>query len=113
MAVKDAFNDPASKPCIMEPIASVTVIGPDDYTGDVMGDMNKRRGRILGMEKDDKGKQNIIVEVPLAEMANYSTDLRSMTQGRGKYTLEFARYEEAPKDVQDKVIAARKAEQDK
>ena len=113
MAVKDAFNDPASKPCIMEPIASVTVIVPDDYTGDVMGDMNKRRGRILGMEKDDKGKQNIIVEVPLAEMANYSTDLRSMTQGRGKYTLEFARYEEAPKDVQDKVIAARKAEQDK
>ncbi len=110
MAVKDAFNDPASKPCIMEPIASVTVIVPDDYTGDVMGDMNKRRGRILGMEKDEKGKQNIIVEVPVAEMANYSTDLRSMTQGRGKYTLEFARYEEAPKDVQDKVIAARKAE---
>ncbi|MBQ9518816.1 MAG: elongation factor G [Firmicutes bacterium] len=111
MAFKDCFNDPASKPCIMEPIASVTVIVPDDYTGDVMGDMNKRRGRILGMEKDEKGKQNIIVEVPVAEMANYSTDLRSMTQGRGKYTLEFARYEEAPKDVQDKVIAARKAEQ--
>ena len=113
MAVKDAFNDPASKPCIMEPIASVTVIVPDDYTGDVMGDMNKRRGRILGMEKDDKGKQNIIVEVPIGEMANYSTDLRSMTQGRGRYTMEFARYEEAPKDVQDKVIAARKAEQEK
>ncbi len=110
MAFKDCFNDPASKPCIMEPIASVTVIVPDEYTGDVMGDMNKRRGRILGMEKDDKGKQNIIVEVPLAEMANYSTDLRSMTQGRGRYTLEFARYEEAPKDVQDKVIATRKAE---
>ncbi len=113
MAVKDAFADPASKPCIMEPIASVTVIVPDDYTGDVMGDMNKRRGRILGMEKDEKGKQNISVEVPIGEMANYSTDLRSMTQGRGRYTLEFARYEEAPKDIQDKVIAARKAESDK
>lgn len=113
MAVKDAFADPASKPCIMEPIASVTVIVPDDYTGDVMGDMNKRRGRILGMEKDDKGKQNIIVEVPVGEMATYSTDLRSMTQGRGRYTMEFARYEEAPKDVQDKVIAARKAEAEK
>lgn len=113
MAVKDAFADPASKPCIMEPIASVTVIVPDDYTGDVMGDMNKRRGRILGMEKDSNGKQNIIVEVPIGEMATYSTDLRSMTQGRGRYTLEFARYEEAPKDIQDKVIAARKAEADK
>jgi len=112
MAFKDAFNDPASKPCIMEPIVSVTVTVPDDYTGDVMGDMNKRRGRILGMEKEHN-KQNIIVEVPLAEMANYSTDLRSMTQGRGKYTLEFARYEEAPKDIQDKVIAARKAEAEK
>jgi len=112
MAFKDAFNDPASKPCIMEPIVSVTVTVPDDYTGDVMGDMNKRRGRILGMEKEHS-KQNIIVEVPLAEMANYSTDLRSMTQGRGRYTLEFARYEEAPKDIQDKVIAARKAEAEK
>lgn len=107
MAFKDAFSQ--AKPSILEPIASVTVIVPDSYTGDVMGDINKRRGRILGMEKVN-GKQNIMAEVPVAEMATYSTDLRSMTQGRGSYTLEFARYEEAPKDVQDKVIANRKKE---
>lgn len=107
MAFKEAFSQ--AKPSILEPIASVTVIVPDSYTGDVMGDINKRRGRILGMEKVN-GKQNIMAEVPVAEMATYSTDLRSMTQGRGSYTLEFARYEEAPKDVQDKVIANRKKE---
>lgn len=107
MAFKEAFNQ--AKPSILEPIASVTVIVPDSYTGDVMGDINKRRGRILGMEKVN-GKQNIMAEVPVAEMSSYTTDLRSMTQGRGSYTLEFARYEEAPKDVQDKVIANRKKE---
>lgn len=107
MAFKEAFNQ--AKPSILEPIASVTVIVPDSYTGDVMGDINKRRGRILGMEKVN-GKQNIMAEVPVAEMSSYATDLRSMTQGRGSYTLEFARYEEAPKDVQDKVIANRKKE---
>jgi elongation factor G len=74
-----------------------------------MGDMNKRRGRILGMDKVGT-KQNIQVEVPVAEMSSYSTDLRSMTQGRGEYTMEFLRYEEAPKDVQDKVIEKRKKE---
>lgn len=107
MAFKEAFNQ--AKPSILEPIASVTVIVLDSYTGDVMGDINKRRGRILGMEKVN-GKQNIMAEVPVAEMSSYATDLRSMTQGRGSYTLEFARYEEAPKDVQDKVIANRKKE---
>ncbi len=107
MAFKDAFNQ--AKPCLLEPIASVTVTVPDSYTGDVMGDMNKRRGRILGMEKVN-GKQNIMAEAPVAEMSSYATDLRSMTQGRGSYTMEFARYEDAPKDVQDKVIAKRKKE---
>jgi elongation factor G len=107
MAFKDAFTQ--AKPKILEPIASVAVTVPDAYTGDVMGDMNKRRGRILGMEKDG-AKQVIQAEVPMAEIAKYSTDLRSMTQGRGSYTMEFARYEEAPTDVQAKVIEKRKAE---
>ena len=82
---------------------------PDAYTGDIMGDLNKRRGRILGMEKVGN-KQVIQAEVPVAEITKYSTDLRSMTQGRGSYTMEFARYEEAPADVQAKVIEKRKAE---
>lgn len=107
MAFKDAFLQ--AKPSILEPIASVTVTVPDAYTGDVMGDMNKRRGRILGMEKVGN-KQVIQAEVPVAEITKYSTDLRSMTQGRGSYTMEFARYEEAPADVQAKVIEKRKAE---
>ncbi len=107
MAFKDAFMK--AKPTLLEPIASVVVTVPDSYTGDVMGDMNKRRGRILGMDKVGK-KQNIQVEVPVAEMASYSTDLRSMTQGRGEYTMEFLRYEEAPRDVQEKVIEKRKKE---
>lgn len=110
MAFKDGFMK--AKPAILEPIAKVKVTVPDDYTGDVMGDMNKRRGRILGMEKVGK-KQVISAEAPMAEMFKYSTDLRSMTQGRGEYTLEFDRYEEASKEVQDKIIAQRKAEMEK
>jgi elongation factor G len=82
---------------------------PDDYTGDIMGDMNKRRGRILGMEKLGN-KQVISAEAPLSEMQKYATDLRSMTQGRGSFSMNFERYDEAPSDVQLKVIAARKQE---
>lgn len=107
MAFKDAFAQ--AKPVILEPIASVAVTVPDGYTGDIMGDMNKRRGRILGMDKDG-ANQIIQAEVPMAEMLNYSTDLRSMTQGRGSYTEEFVRYEDAPMDVQNKVIEKRKKE---
>lgn len=107
MAFKDAFMK--ADPSILEPIAKVSIIVPDEYTGDIMGDMNKRRGRILGMDKF-KGKQKIDVEVPVAEISTYSTDLRSITQGRGYYTKEFSRYEETPKDVQEKVIEKRKKE---
>ena len=99
----------SAKPTILEPIAKVEVTVPDDYTGDIMGDMNKRRGRIMGMEKKGN-KQVIAAEAPMAEMLRYATDLRSMTQGRGKFTMVFERYEEAPNDVQTKVIAARKQE---
>jgi len=110
MAFKDGFMQ--AKPTLLEPIVKASVTVPDEYTGDVMGDMNKRRGRILGMEKVGT-KQVISAEVPMAEMFKYPTDLRSMTQGRGEFSMEFERYDEAPKDVQDKVIALRKAELEK
>ncbi|MDR1538711.1 MAG: elongation factor G [Clostridiales bacterium] len=107
MAFKDGFMK--AKPTILEPIAKVDVYVPDDYTGDIMGDMNKRRGRILGMDKVG-ANQRISAEVPMAEIFKYTSDLRSMTQGRGRYTMEFLRYEEAPAEVQLKVIEARKKE---
>lgn len=109
MAFKDGFMK--AKPTILEPIARVAVTVPDDYTGDIMGDLNKRRGRILGMDKVGK-KQTIQADVPMAEMFKYATDLRSMTQGRGLFTMAFDRYEEAPGEVQQKVIDARKKEQE-
>ena len=107
MAFKDAFSQ--AKPVILEPISSVAITVPDGYTGDIMGDLNKRRGRILGMEKTGDN-QIIQAEVPAAEMLEYSTDLRSITQGRGSYTEEFVRYEAVPTDIQNKVIEKRKAE---
>lgn len=109
-AFKEAFKK--AKSAILEPINTVEVVVPDSYTGDIMGDLNKRRGRILGMESNH-GKQTITAEVPAGEMLKYATDLRSMTQGRGEFTMEFARYEEAPKEIADKVIAARKSEAEK
>ena len=111
MAAKIAFKDGfvQAKPTLLEPIMKVTVTVPDNYTGDVMGDMNKRRGRILGMDKVGK-KQVINAEAPHSEMLKYPIDLRSMTQGRGSFTMEFERYDEAPSDVQEKVKAARKLE---
>ena len=105
LAFRDGFMK--AKPTLLEPIMKVVVTVPEDYTGDVMGDMNKRRGRILGMDKMGK-KQVIQAEAPHSEMLKYATDLRSMTQGRGSFTMEFERYDEAPNDVQQKVIAARK-----
>ena len=107
IAFKDGFMK--AKPTILEPVVKVVVTVPEDYTGDIMGDMSKRRGRIMGTEI--VGKKNVIsAEAPMAEMLRYSTDLRSMTQGRGRFTMEFDRYEEAPGDVQAKVIEARKKE---
>ncbi len=110
IAFKDGFMK--AKPTLLEPIAKVTVRVPDEYTGDIMGDMNKRRGRILGMNKEGT-KQVISAEAPMAEMFKYALDLRSMTQGRGDFSMEFDRYEEAPSDVQQKVIAERKREAEK
>ncbi len=109
MAFKDGFMK--AKPTILEPIAKAEIIVPDDYTGDIMGDMNKRRGRILGMEKF-KNKQKISAEVPMSEMFKYPIDLRSMTQSRGYFTMEFIRYEEVPKEIQDKIVEKRKKEKE-
>jgi elongation factor G len=105
-AAKLAYDDAIRRasPAILEPIHAYTITIPDNYTGDILGDMNKRRGRILGMEMVD-GAQVISAEAPLIEMLKYATDLRSMTQGRGKFSSEFVRYEEVPYQAQEKIIA--------
>ena len=105
-AAKLAYDEGVrkAKPVILEPIYSYKILVPDNYTGDILGDINKRRGRILGMEVVD-GLQEISTEAPLVEMLKYATDLRSMTQGRGKFVAEFLRYEEVPYSAQEKIIA--------
>ena len=90
---------PLARPTILEPIAELKVFVPDTYTGDVVGDLNKRRGRVMGM-----GGGTIEAEVPMGEMSSYAIDLRSMTQGRGSYTMKFVRYEEVPQMNQAKII---------
>ena len=97
-------------PVLLEPIASVKVTVPDDYTGDVMGDLTKRRGRVLGMNPVASGTE-IVADVPMTGMFGYCTTLRSMTGGRGTYSYEFARYEQAPSDVQEAEIAKRATEE--
>jgi elongation factor G len=93
----------------MEPVGELKVTVPDSYMGDVMGDLNKRRGRIMGMDPTDDGEQVITAEVPMGEMSTYAIDLRSMTQSRGSFTLEFVRYEDCPASAQEKAIAEAKA----
>lgn len=109
-AAKLAYDEaiPKAKPTILEPVYLLKIYVPDEYTGDILGDMNKRRGRILGMEPVD-GKQCVMAEVPLAEIYRYCTDLRSMTQGRGRYETDFVRYEEVPPLNQEKIIAESKS----
>ncbi len=109
MAVREAA--PKLSPTILEPIGKVRVRVPDEYTGDVIGDINSKRGRVLGMDAD--GASRIIeAEVPMGEMQRYSVDLRSMTGGRGTFTTEFSHYEPAPPQVIDRVVAAAKASDD-
>jgi len=100
---------PLADPILLEPISSVDVYITDDYMGDIMGDMNRRRGRIMGIAPDGD-MQIVSAEVPTSEMATYATDLRSMTQGRGWYNISFARYEPAPSAISEKVIAQAKLE---
>ena len=108
-AFKKGFME--ASPVLLEPIASLTVTVPDDYTGDVMGDLNKRRGRVLGMNPISGGKQEIVADIPMTGLFGYCTVLRSMTGGRGVYSYEFARYEQAPSDVQEAEIAKRAKEE--
>ena len=109
LATSIAFKNgiPQAKPVLLEPVNSVKITMDEAYMGDVIGDLNKRRGRVLGMTHQGK-KQIIEAEVPAAEMFTYATDLRSMTQARGSFTMSFLRYEEVPRDVQEKIIAANK-----
>ncbi len=100
-----------ASPVLLEPIMHVEVFVPDEYMGDVMGDMNKRRGRILGMDQVD-GLQRVTAEAPMAEMFKYATDLRSMTQARGYFTMRFERYEEVPSEVAKKIIENAQTDED-
>ncbi len=102
MAFKEAMKK--ADPVLMEPIMKVSVIVPEDYMGDVIGDLNSRRGRVEGMDDIGGGKM-VRAFVPLAEMFGYSTDLRSKTQGRGNYSMFFDKYEQVPKNVQEKVLS--------
>ena len=104
-AFKKGFME--ASPVLLEPIASLKVLVPDKYTGDIMGDLNKRRGRVLGMNPDHKGNTIVEADIPMSELYGYSTQLRSMTGGSGTYSYEFARYEQAPSDVQEREIEAR------
>ncbi|MDE5747802.1 MAG: elongation factor G, partial [Acetatifactor sp.] len=106
-AFKKGFME--AGPVLLEPIASLKVTVPDSFTGDIMGDLNKRRGRVLGMNPTANGKQVIEADIPMSSLYGYCTDLRSMTGGQGEYSYEFARYEQAPSDVQEKEVAARAA----
>ncbi len=97
-----------ARPVLLEPIVKVNVLIPDEYMGDIMGDLNKRRGRILGMEPQPKGMQLIIAEVPQAEMFKYAIDLRSMTQAKGTFTMDFEKYEEVPQMISEKILESKK-----
>ncbi|MFR2333109.1 MAG: hypothetical protein ACLS63_09430 [Flavonifractor plautii] len=114
-AVQIAYKTgmPQASPVLLEPIGELKVTIPDSYMGDVIGDLNKRRGRVMGMNPDGEGNQIVEAEVPMAEMGRYAIDLRSMTQGRGSFTFRFVRYtRDAPPAVQEKAIEAAKAMQD-
>lgn len=95
-------------PVLLEPVGRLKVKARNDYTGDVVGDINKRRGRVLGMEPKDKNITEVEAEVPMGEMAKYAIDLRAITNGRGKFSFVFDHYEEAPYNIRDKVVAESK-----
>jgi elongation factor G len=92
-------------PTLKEPVMAVEIVTPDEYLGDIIGDLNSRRGRIEGMEPASGGTQVIKAQVPLAEMFGYATVIRSMTQGRASYSMEPSHYEEVPRSVADEIVA--------
>ncbi|MBE6986371.1 MAG: elongation factor G [Ruminococcaceae bacterium] len=110
LAYKEAM--PNAMPTLLEPIGALAVTIPDSYMGDVIGDLNKRRGRVMGMNPDNDGNTVVEAEVPMAEMGSYAIDLRAMTQARGSFTLRFERYEEVPKANQAKIIEAAQKDED-
>jgi len=110
LAYKKGMAD--ANPVLLEPIYSVEVLVPDQYMGDIIGDLNKKRGRVLGMEPVGK-LQKVTAEAPLAEMFKYATDLRSMTQARGSFSMKFVRYEEVPAQIAQKVVEAANLEKEK
>lgn len=101
-----------AKPCLLEPVMRLEIFVQDEYMGDVMGDMNKRRGKILGMEPQASGGQKLVAEAPQAELFDYSVVLRSMTQARGSFTMAFERYEEVPAHLAEKIIADYKSDEE-
>ena len=103
-AFKKGFLE--ANPVLLEPIATLKVVVPDEYTGDVMGDLNKRRGRVMNMTAEN-GYQEITADIPYLELYGYNTQLRSMTSGSGNFSYEFARYEQAPDDVAAREIEER------
>ncbi len=111
MAFKEGFME--AQPILLEPIADLKVTVPDGNTGDIMGDLNKRRGRVLGMESIHGGKSVIEAEIPMSALYGYNTDLRSMTGGAGNYSYEFIRYEQAPGDIQNLIVAEAEAAKEK
>ena len=103
LAFKAAFEQ--CRPCLLEPIMTITITVPGEFMGDVIGDLNSRRGKVLGAEpKGSTGQQVIRAHVPMAEVLRYAPDLRSMTSGRGDFELEFSHYEEAPPHIAEKII---------
>ena len=114
MAAITAFKNGVmdAKPVLLEPIVNLKVDVLDKNTGDVMGDLNKRRGRILGMNPLEGGRQELVADIPLASLIGYSTDLRSMTGGSGEFSYEFSRYEQMPADAQEKVLKEAAAEKE-
>ena len=114
MAASIAYKEgiPQANPVILEPIGYLKVTIPDTYMGDIMSDLSKRRGSPMGMNMNADGMQIVEAEVPMGEMSSYAIDLRSMTQGRGSFTIKFERYEEAPAVVQAKIVEEAKALQE-
>lgn len=110
MAAKLAYREgiPKANPVLLEPMVKIKVVVPEAYTGVVVGDLNKRRGIIHGMDYDPYHDQVINAEVPMAEVVQYATELRSMTKGEGKYTYEVSRYQEVPNNIAEKIIQEHK-----
>src|SRR5699024_8931077 len=111
MAAKLAYKAalPEASPVILEPVGTLQAHVPTENTGDIMGDVTKRRGRVLGMNPDEDGLQVVEAEVPMAEMQSFNTFMRQLTQGRGWYTCQFVRYEQLPSNLEEKVIQESKS----